>query len=114
MNYTAAEINTILITLGSVITIFGGVVVAIVTSIKNQVTKIEAHVNSKATADGAEIRSLQAQLKTVREMMSEKKEIASLLAQAAAVHQPTQPALPVEVTVANLPNDPVPVTTPKK
>lgn len=76
-----------------------------------KVDVVAAHVNSKATADNAKIEALQKQNADLLVLLAEKKEVAALLAQSAAIVASapgTQPATPQPVVITNEPTDPVP------
>jgi hypothetical protein len=108
VTYTSAEWLTIIAAVTGMITIVGGVIVNIVVAwrtnaavtdaktklLANQTemlatTKtIEGHVNSAATKAGEEITALRGELTRIRAELADKKEIAALLAQAAASKQP--------------------------
>lgn len=79
--------------------------------VKEEAKVITGHVNSAATAAAEKINGLEKQISDLTTALSERKETAALLAQAAATKQVAavpQAAGPTEVVVVNPPSDPVP------
>jgi hypothetical protein len=92
---TATEIVQILTALGTL----AGVLASIFVSLRNgaKADVIKSHVNSSAAAALAKIESLQKEVTALRDVAAERKETASLLAQALVQQQPVPQtsALPV-------------------
>lgn len=79
--------------------------------------EVHGIVNSKSDKSDKKIEALETRVADLMALLAEKKETASLLAQASAIHtSPAAPEVPapVEVVVVNEPHDPVPTTTSKK
>lgn len=103
MNTT--EITSLITAAGILI----GIIVNAILTLRNgwKTDIVAAHVNSAATKAQEEIRSLRAEVESMRVDASDKKEIASLLASKV----PSAAAMTVEpqkVEIVNEPHDPVP------